>query len=114
MTHDSLVSTIEAFCTSNHVEIMGDLTVDAYLYPKGRETRPRKPVHTFVYPGLSSSPSSSSSSSALVEAEHPPMVPIKDQEFRFSMKKIKVAIERGVALQKSSRVLSALGDAGLL
>lgn len=106
MTHENLVSTIEDYCVVNQVKTVGDLTVDTYLYSNNRKTRPRKPVYTFAYLDQSSSPQA--------QAEQPPMVSIKGQEFRFPSKKIKRAIEHGVARQKSYRVLNALGDAGLL
>lgn len=106
MTHENLLSKIEDYCVVNKVKTVGDLTIDAYLYPKNRKTRPRKPVYTFAYADQSSSPQA--------QSEKPPMVSIKGQEFRFPVKKIKEAVERGVARQKSYMVLNALGDADLL
>lgn len=42
------------------------------------------------------------------EAEKPPMVFIKGQEFRFPVKKMKVAVEHGVADEKNRRVFKGL------
>lgn len=42
------------------------------------------------------------------------MVLIKGQDFRFPVKRVQVAIERGVANEKNRRVFKGLGDDSLL
>lgn len=105
MSDEELASTIETYFVSNQLRIVGDLTVDVLLYPKSRKTRPRKPVYTFVHPRQSSD-------QAL--APRPPMVSIQGQKFRFPVRKVNLAIERGVAREEARRILDGIREAGLL
>lgn len=103
MDHDELVSTIERYYVKNQLKLVGNISVDVFSYAKDRKTRPKRAIFSFSQPA-----------GQTAEQKNPPQVTIKGQGFRFPVRKVQIATERGIANEKTRRVFKWLNEANLL
>ena len=103
MNHDELVSTIEKYYVKNQLKLVGNISVDVFSYAKDRKTRPKRAIFSFSQPA-----------GQTAEQKNPPQVTIKGQGFRFPVRKVQIATERGIANEKTWRVFKWLNEANLL
>ena len=100
MDHAGLVAAIDRHYATHNLRLVGKLSATVFLYPKGRKTRPKRAVFAHPHPGQTHQ-------KALKFA-------VKGHKFDFPAKEAHAALERGVASEKTRRVLKHLKDARLL
>ena len=103
MNHDELVSTIEKYYVKNQLKLLGNISGHVFWCVWGRKTRPKRAIFSFSHPP-----------GQTAEQKNPLKVTIKGQGFRFPVRKVQIATERGIANEKTRRVFKWLNEASLL
>lgn len=106
-TSNELSSIIEAWFTTQGLQLIGDLDGQVFFYPKQRKTRPRIPLHTFSY-----NPHTHQISNPNQGAT--PKVTIKSQKFNLPVRKLEDAVKQGILFEKNRRIIRMIKKAGLL